>query len=293
MRRRSWGAAAALAILAWPSARAQTLDYEGGMSVSSGNYIFTERTTSWAFTNGLALGAGPFTLRMSLPLYSQNTTLVAGTGSGPVPTGGSASGIVADSAAARGQHQGGMGQDATSPSMLFTRGTVDVPTTAATGYEFSVGDPLASVSVAVLAGSPVSLTLGAGVKVPVSDTSSFGTGEWDYGGSVSLAYRMSYASSLGLDLGYWHLGDLPTLELDDPVMGSLSFAYLAPSGWGGLVSVSGSTSAISEFTGPVSAGATLTRVTTRGTLGLYAGIGLTESAPDVTLGLLWRVGLRR
>ncbi len=293
MRRRSWGAAAVLAILASPAARAQTLDYEGGMSVSSGNYIFTERTTNWAFTNGLALGAGPFTLRVSLPLYSQNTTLVAGTGSGPVPTGGSASGVVADSSAARGQHQGGMGQDATSLSMLVTRGTVDVPATAVTGYEFSVGDPLASVSVAVLAGSPVSLTLGAGVKVPVTDTSSFGTGEWDYGGSASLAYHMSYTSSLGLHLGYWHLGDLPTLQLDDPVMGSLSFAYLAPSGWGGLVSVSGSTSAISEFAGPVSAGATLTRVTARGTLGLYAGIGLTESAPDVTLGLLWRVGLRR
>ncbi len=48
---------------------AQSLHYEGGLSMSSGNYIYTERTTSWMLTNGLALGAGPFTIRAMLPVF--------------------------------------------------------------------------------------------------------------------------------------------------------------------------------------------------------------------------------
>ena len=297
MRISAWGSALAVAVLSagvWQITHAQTVHYEGGVSVSSGNYIFTERTTSWTFTNGLALGAGPFTFRATVPLYSQNTTLIAGTGSGPVPTGGSSSGIVADSVAARGgKGQGGMGQDVAAPAMLLAAGPVDVPSTAVTGYELAAGDPLVSMSIAVTGASPVSLTFGAGVKLPLTDTTSFGTGEWDYGGTASLSYRLGYTSSLGVDLGYWHLGDLPNLELNDPLMGSVSFAYLSPSGWGGLLSVSGATSAISEFAAPAYAGATITRVSDGGTVGLHASVGLTESAPDFTLGVSWRVGLLR
>jgi len=184
-----------------------------------------------------------------------------------------------------------MGQDVAAPATLFAVGPVAVPSTAVTGYEFAAGDPLVSMSIALTGTSPVSLTLGAGVKLPLTDTASFGTGEWDYGGSASLSYRLGYTSSLGANLGYWHLGDLPDLALDDPVMGSVSFAYLAPSGWGGLLSVSGSTSAIPEFAAPAYAGATITRVSGGGMVGLHASVGLTESAPDFTLGVSWRVGL--
>ncbi len=297
MRTRVWGSAAVaacLSISAWQVARAQTVHYEGGVSVSSGNYIFTERTTSWTFTNGLALGAGPFTFRATVPLYSQNTTLIAGTGTGPVPTGGSSSGAVADSVAARGgNHQGGMRQGIAATPALLSSHSVEVPSTAVTGYELAAGDPLVSMSIALTGTSPVSLTLGAGVKLPFTDTTSFGTGEWDYGGSASLSYRLGYTSSLGVNLGYWHLGDLPNLELNDPLMGSVSFAYLSPSGWGGLLSLSGATSAIPEFAAPAYAGATITRVSGAGTVGLHASVGLTESAPDFTLGVSWRVGLAR
>ena len=296
MRTRVWGSAAVaacLSISAWQLARAQTVHYEGGVSVSSGSYIFTERTTNWTFTNGLALGAGPFTLRATVPLYSQNTTLISGAGTGPIPTGGPSSGIVADSVAARGgNHQGGMRQEMATPALLANH-SVEVPSTAVTGYELALGDPLVSMSITLTGASPASLTLGAGVKLPLTDTTSFGTGEWDYGGTASLSYRLGYTSSLGINLGYWHLGDLPNLALNDPLMGSVSFAYLAPSGWGGLLSVSGSTSAIPEFAAPAYAGATITRVTGRGTLGLHASVGLTESAPDFTLGVSWRVGLVR
>ena len=297
MTAQGWGTVAAIALLAvvtWQQAQAQTVHYEGGLSVSSGDYIFTERTTSWTFTNGLALGAGPFTFRATVPLYRQNTTLITGTGTGPVPTGGSSSGIVADSAAARGgKRQGEMGQDVAGTPMLLSAGSVEVPGSAVTGYEHAIGDPLLNMSAVVTSASRVSLTLGAGVKLPLTDTTSFGTGEWDYGGSVSLSYRLGYTSSLGINLGYWHLGDLPDLELNDPLMGSVSFAYLAPSGWGGLVSVSGSTSAISEFAAPAYAGATITRVAGSGAFGVHASVGLTESAPDFTLGVSWRLGLWR
>lgn len=61
---------------------AQEVAYEGGLSAATGRYIFTERTTTWTLLAGLAYTAGRFTLRGSVPIVLQNTTLVTRSGMG-------------------------------------------------------------------------------------------------------------------------------------------------------------------------------------------------------------------
>ncbi|HEU5303994.1 MAG TPA: hypothetical protein VFU40_05065, partial [Gemmatimonadales bacterium] len=80
---------------------AQGLYYEGGLSMARGTYIFTERTTSWSLATGFAFDRHAVTLRASLPVHLQNTTLVSLSGpGGGLPTGGSSSGTVADTGSA-------------------------------------------------------------------------------------------------------------------------------------------------------------------------------------------------
>jgi hypothetical protein len=119
-----------LAALGPASLAAQGLYYEGGLSLASGTYIFAERTTSWGISSGLAATSGPVTLRASVPVYFQNTTLVSLSGpGGGIPTGGSSSDAVADSMAARKRREdggGGQGQGGMSLAMAGMS-TVEVP----------------------------------------------------------------------------------------------------------------------------------------------------------------------
>ncbi|UCD24793.1 MAG: hypothetical protein JSW51_02420, partial [Gemmatimonadota bacterium] len=126
---------------------AQSLHYEGGLSVSSGTYFYSERTTSWMLTNGLALGAGPFTFRVSLPVFRQNSLLITVSSAGPIPVGGS--GTDAESGG-RGGGQGNphvvgvSGLPALSESSAVD--SSELITTVA-GYDVAVGDPAANLNV--------------------------------------------------------------------------------------------------------------------------------------------------
>lgn len=289
-----------LALVGFATAgRAQTIHYEGGLSVASGKYVFTERTTSFTFSNGLALSAGPVTLRGMIPLFSQNTTLVSGTGIGFIPTGGSLSGAVSDSAAARG---GGLGESGRSSSTVATSplfsesGTaagsqMEVPTSSVTGYETVMGDPTLNLSVSLSPGPGTGVMLGGGVKVPVTDTTRYGTGQWDFGASIALSQMVGFSTLLAADFSYWHFGDLPDLDLRDGMMGSASVAYLGRSGWGASAVVAGARSVIEGFDGALSVGGGITRVGRRATLSFNISVGLTETSPDVLAGIGWRLAI--
>lgn len=279
-----------------PAAAAQMLHYEGGLTLASGTYIFTQRTNSFTLSTGLAFSAGPVTFRATLPVFLQNTTLVASSGSILVPTGGSSVGTVADSSAARGG-RGGSGRgflviDDPSSVMLDAAvdGTVDVPVTSVTGYQAHLGDPTFGANVALGSG-PFGVLLGAGVKAPVTDTASFGTGQWDFGGSLSLSYRFGTVAFVSLDAGYWHMGDLPELDLQDPVMLSATVSHLSMHGWGFSASYYSATPVIAGFSSSRSISVGILRVGARQSIGINAGVGLTDTAPDVMVGLNWRLRL--
>jgi hypothetical protein len=287
--------ALSLAVLAGPIA-AQTLHYEGSAGLATGTYIFPERTSSWNVTTGVAFGVGPVTVRVSLPVFYQNTTLLAATGSGYVPTGGSSSGAVADSSAQRGGRDGSRRLSVVSPAfdaVLADGDPVSVPTSAVTGYQWAMGDPLVSATVFGMHGRRFGLGLAATVKVPVVDTASFGTGAWDVGGTVSASVAVSPRVMLALDGGYWHLGDPPDLDLSDPVLVGGTLSVLAGGGWGLSAGATAATPTIEGFATMASITFGLLRLTGAGSVGLLGSVGLTETAPDVSASLTWRVGLLR
>jgi len=274
---------------------AQSLHYEGSAGLATGTYIFTQRTSSWGVSTGLALSAGPVTLRAYLPVFYQNTTLVASTGTGFLPTGGSSSGTVADSSAERMGRTGSRRLSIVAPlfDVIGSDGgdPVEVPTSATTGYRWSAGDPFVSLSVFGFRGRRGGVTLGGSVKIPVTDTTDFGTGAWDVGGTLSGSAVLSRRVMLGMDVGYWIMGDPPGLELQNPLMFGGTLSVLAGRGWGTSFGISGATPTIAGFAPSVSAAAGLLRLQGTGSLGLLGTVGLTETAPDVSVALSWRVGL--
>jgi len=271
---------------------AQGLYYEGSLSVATGTYIFAERTTSWAVSTGIAVGSPRVTFRASVPVYFQNTTLVSlwGPGGG-LPTGGSSSDAVADSGAARKGREDGGGGRQTSMGFAAASTSVEVPASAVTGYETALGDPTMQVAWHAVDRGGIRVTASVLAKAPVADTATFGTGEWDAGAGLAVSRRIGSSLVVGLDATYWHLGEMPTLAFRDPVSGTASMTYHGPGGWGGGLSVSASTTALDGYDGPAWIGAHLLQGSDGGGWGLSAAVGLTETTPDVSVGLTWRVRL--
>ena len=235
---------------------AQTLHYEGSAGLATGTYIFTQRTSSWSINTGLAFGAGPVTFRASLPVFYQNTTLITSTGSDFIPTATSASSGV-------------------------------------TNYRWAAGDPYLSATLSGLRFGRVSVMLGASAKAPVVDTASYGTGAWDVGGNLSLGAVLGSRVLLGGDVGYWVMGDAPGLELTNTFAFGGNLAVLTGGGLGLSAGVSGATAAIDGFAPSVSAVAGVLKLAGMGSLGVLGTVGLTETAPDVSVSLTWRVSLIR
>lgn len=278
-----------LALLAPGPLAAQGIRLDGGLGVTSGTYLFEERTTTWSVSAGLAAEFGAFTLRGSVPVYRQNSTLVAGSATGHIPTGGSSSGTVADSGRSRGT-RGGMGSGAL---VALSHGAVEVPASASGEYQTALGDPILSLSWRTRGARGTTIGLGATVKLPVADTATFGTGEWDVGASAALSHPVGGGFLLGVDVAYWRMGDLETLELRDPIYGSASLGYLGPAGWGGMLVASGGTTMVEGFDGPLSIGAGVHRVSGARSWSVLSTVGLSETSPDFSIALLWGVRLSR
>ena len=269
---------------------AQGLRLEAGAGVTTGTYLFEQRTTTWSVSAGLGVELGSVTLRGSLPFYVQNGTLVAGSAVGHLPTGGSSSGTVADSGEAHHRGSGG-GMASISSVPDLSHGMVQVPASATEGSELAVGDPVLGLAWRARGSGGTRFTFGAAVKLPVADTATFGTGEWDVGANAGVTHRAGDRWLLGFDLAYWRLGDMADLELRDPVYGTASLGYLSPGGWGGILLASGGTAVLEGFDPPFTIGAGLSRVSGAQSWSLLAGLGLTETAPDLTLGAVWSVRL--
>jgi hypothetical protein len=268
-------------------AAGQQWSYEGSFSGTTGTYLFTAPTTRLVLNTGLSVRAGRFALRAVLPLWYQNTTLVSSSGAGNIPTGGpEGQGMVRDSGHAR-DRQGKGGAPAVVPALAAE--PIPTPDRALTGYELRVADPLASATVRLVDGFRLSLSAGAAVKIPLADTATIGTGQWDFGGQVSATVRVGATWTVGLDGSYWRLGDLDSLDLKDPLMGSLSVGTLIGDSWGAIASVSAGTRYLTGFDPPVMVSASLSRLGRRGAWGLHLGAGLTETAPDLTIGANWWV----
>jgi hypothetical protein len=283
---------------------AQRLAYDGGVSGATGTYLFTERTNSLAFSTGFQLSTRRWSLRASLPVWVQNSTLLTASGAGVIPTGGPGGRqMVRDSGQARDQRRragsGGGGRQGGNGALpipilaaVAAADPVPVPDEAMSGYQIKLSDPLLSGTVRLAAGRRIGVGIGAMVKVPLADSTT-GTGAWDVGGNLSLNATIGDRWTVGVDAAYWHLGALDSLELKDPLVGSVSVGALIDTRWAGLVALTGGTRVLAGFDPPVMVSAALSRMTPGFTMGFTLGAGLTESAPDVMLGITWSVPLAR
>lgn len=256
---------------------AQQWTYTGSIQVANGDYIFTERTSSLYFANGLALVSGRLRASVNLPIVAQSAGWVQYVGGGMVPSGG--------------MH----GDSAGSQSRGMRNGMMSPPSEASHG-EMGIGDPIGRVELDVLRnewGAPM-LRLVAATKAPVASVGSgFGTGAWDVGAGASLT-RAIAGTFLFADVMYWSLGDAPGLELRDIVSYGAAIGRPVRGGrYSVIASVLGTTPIIAGVPAPLQAGTGVSYQTSSGrSLSISALLGLTRSAPDVALGLGWQVPLR-
>jgi hypothetical protein len=293
----------ALTVLA-PRIVAQRVVYEGGLTAATGEYYFTERTTTFGLSSGLSVRGARWTLRLTAPVWMQNTTLISSSGIGVVPTGGPAGqDAVRDSGQARDQRKQGRGGSG-GPATLVLSGldgsdptpadaAIPAPEEAITGQELRLGDPILGANLRLLDGGRIGASVGAAIKAPLASSTTMGTGQWDYGANVSLSAFVGSRLMLGTDLAYWHLGDLDSLELRDPLLASLSIGALLGTNWAAMASLLASTSAVEGFDPPASVSLSLSRISGGGSWGLSVAAGLTESSPDVAFSINWSVPLSR
>ena len=176
--------------------------------------------------------------------------------------------------------------------LLTVRGFEPVepePLTTGAQYTGSFADPVAQLFVTAHQGGLSAVGLSASVKIPVLEAGDFGTGCWDVGAGLSLSRFVGSSTFLGLDLGYWHLGDPPDLDLQDTLAGTVTVGRPLGRLWSASASLSGGRSAVPGYAHPWWTTLLVSRVFPRGIWGLSASFGLTDTAPDITLALLFRL----
>ena len=257
-----------LCLLPIPAAAAPIIHYEGGITVASGDYSTSERTTSISWMTGLALERGRVTARASIPLWLQNSTLVSITGGGPVPSGD--------------------GQTVRDTTTTGPGGRHDLVTQESQDFLFALGDPVLQLSLRVVDRLESSMGTWLSVKVPTASAAAFGTGKWDMGGGVSLGQAVGTRWRAGLDVYYWLLGDTPTLEFENPLGSTASVSHFAGD-WAITVSGAASTAVLPGYDPAVVVVAGVARPAGTGSWSTYLSFGLTESAAQFGVGFLWRV----
>lgn len=265
---------------------AQTLVYTGALQGATGNYIFTQSTTTASLTNGLTLNAGRLSLSASIPLLYQSTPWVSQSGAGMIPTGGP------DATTAH--PGGGRAIGMVSGAMAVSAARISMP--SASGYDqVGVGDPSMFASLRVVSDAPgvPAVHLTGGVKAPVASvTSGFGTGEWDYGAGAGLSKEIG-KTFVAADVMYWWLGDMPDLNFTNPVTFAATVSHLVSSDrYAVYVNAWGSTKSLSDTDAPAQVGGGVCRMENGlCRLSFGASFGLTSSTPAVSAMIGWQVPL--
>jgi len=270
----SWsvGAVVVLSLATTAPVAAQRLEGAVTATVASGDYLFTRGVTSYALVGGLTLAATRWRLGLEVPLVRQDATAVAWVAGMPIPVGG---------------------PDA---SQLRDRvGEADIAL-APEAYRTTLADPTFTVGTDLALTDDGSVRIGVvgAVKVPAAGVETgVGTGATDVGlaGHWSAMGNRSFAVA---DFGYWWVGDLPDLALDDLITGR--FTMGRSFGEMGLFSAmlrwEAATAVIPQVDPRYSVGAGLgVAVAREESLTLAVDRGTSETAPDWRVTVRWRHGV--
>lgn len=281
-------------------AQAQGVSYSGSLQFATGSYFFEESTESFSLVNGLTWSGDPATVSFSLPFIVQNSPWISYSATGYLPTGGPQHGGLRDSTGRRPGRGGRTGMMKSTAGMDYQAqiGNQDEPIPlpdTASFTQSSFGDPNIYVNLKLFtsgAGS-TSIQLNSGLKFPLADPNSgFGTGKWDYGLGGSVSQRIGRFFLIA-DLMKWWFGDLPDLELKDPLTYSLGIGRsLAGGSWMVNASFSGYTEIIEDYDPPMNLGFGIGYFASeRVSLNTTASFGLSESSSDLAVGFGWNIRL--
>lgn len=253
----------------------------GSVQYATGEYIFTQRTWSLYISNGVAWNSGRLRVTASLPVVVQDAGWVQYGGGGMMlPTGGITNGASGGSAGMMGGSMHGNSNEPSS-NMPFSN--------------LGIGDPIGRVEYDVVSvdGSYTRVSIVGSAKAPLANVNhGFGTGKWDAGAGISGRTVRGAMMFFG-DAMYWSLGNPLGASLRNVVAYNVAVGrQLASDRWSVLATVSGATSYWPGLDAPVQAGFGIGHLLKSGThVSVLGAVGLTRTAPSLSVGLGWRVPL--
>lgn len=287
--------------------QAQDLSYSGSFQFSNGSYFFEENTASFSFSNGLGIAGENLSVSFSVPFIMQNSPWISYGGAGYIPTGGPEHKVVRDSSGRGpgpgGGNGGGGGGGGRGKLMVETgEGSVGLQADSQTNVvlpdtssytQSSFGDPTlyANLKLYSSLSGTTTIRLNSALKFPLADPSSgFGTGEWDYGIGVSASRRIS-SYFLMADLMKWWFGDLPDLELQNPLTYSFGIGRsLGGGSWLISSTFSGYTEILDSYDPPRNINLGIGYFASRHvSLNSIFSWGLSESSSDFSMGIGWSI----
>jgi hypothetical protein len=228
----------------------QDVGYTASLSVARAGYPTTERLTGIYLFNSVDIATGPLRASVSIPFIRQRVT-------SSVPLTDPLTGIAA------------------------------VVDDTNTGF----GDPLIRVDVRVFDGRGLQVGVAGSVKPAIVNAADgLGTGAVDYGVGGSV-FQVTGRTSLFLDLLYWNYGDPEGTVFQDSLSYSAGVGRILGSGrWSALLSLAGFSRGVDDSTPPLQLNMGLLALAgRRQSLAITAGVGLTDSAGDFSLGTSWRI----
>lgn len=278
--------------------QAQQVSYSGSMQYTSGTYFFDKTTETFSFSNGLGINGERMSISFSVPYIVQNSPWISYGAAGFLPTGGPQHKFLQDSTGRRpgkGDGDGGGNtSDFTARKIASDDPPIIIPDTASY-TESSFGDPtlFANVKLFTSPHGDTNIQLNTSLKVPVADPNTgFGTGEWDIGLGASASHRLEDFFFFA-DLTKWWFGDLPDLELKDPISYTFGVSHWIGGGkWFINSTLTGYTEIINDYDPPLDFGAGLGFIASeRATLNSTISMGMSESSADVSVGVGWSIKL--
>lgn len=258
---------------------AQELSYRGGVSYSSGSYFFTENTGTFYMNNGLSLQMNRFTLSASIPYMVQNSPWISYSNMGGLPTGGTQSGEVR-----RAGMNGGMGGGGRRHQIAL------IDTTSYTQSSFSDPSVYTGFRVYTASNGKSVVMVNGQLKIPVTNPSKgFGTGAWDSALGVSVSQSIGTAWMFFGDVSHWWMGDMDDLKLNNTWAFGIGLGKMLSGGkWLINSNFNAFTSILDDYDPPVSLSVgSGYRANSNTLLNMTMSLGLSESSPDVSVGVGW------
>lgn len=275
---------------------AQQVVYTGSVNYATGDYIFTERTNSLYLFNGIGLSTSVFGISFNWPLIYQTTPWVSYSAVGGIPSGDSPDSTPGSggSGGSGNRTDGRSGPDATLDAGTLVLAEEPVQSDTALSSNFGIGDPNLHADVFIVREGETrpAVQLSADVKFPLADVDrGFGTGAWDFGAGLNVSKGIGRAF-LTAGVAYWILGDMPDQELKNNIGYGFSAGWLPGNRIAAVFSLAGYTRIIEGTDPPLQLSLVGSYLfSARRSLSASVGLGLTESSPDLSLAVGWRLGL--